>query len=306
MNLHRTNPQRVICFGIVGVALMIATCAWAGDQAAIVNDLTSKGVKFTETQNEVTGVEAADISKLGDPDFLAIAGLTHLQKLSFGRGLTDHHLSMLLALTNVTTFTTNGSDLDDEGVAQLAHFAKLQTLTFFHPGKSFHGPGLLPLAALQNLESLTVAGSSAFGNEGVAAIAKLPHLKSLRIWHTNADVNGLAELKNLSGLTSVTIGQRLSFQPPVALSDETIGILVSLRSLESISLNEARLSLAALTQLKQLPSLKRLTLDSIDIPEGDIETLKRDLPKVQIKWTAPSPQSIKRIQALFPPAAKAS
>ena len=79
-----------------------------------------------------------------------------------------------------------------------------------------------------------------FGNEGVSAISKLKALKSLRVWHTNADSQGVAFLKSLPGLTAVTLGQRLSYKPPTMVADDTIGVLVSIESLESVSLSESR------------------------------------------------------------------
>ena len=246
-----------------------------------------------------TGIDVPDLSRLSSDDWQRIAQLTHLQKLSFGKGLNNNQVSILTRLPDVTSFTTNGSDLDDEGVAQLSQFKKLQVLTFFHPGNHFRGTGLEKLAALPNLESLTVAGTAVFGNEGMSAISKLKHLKSLRVWHTAADSQGVAVLKSLPGLTAVTLGQRLSFKPPTMVADDTIGVLVSIKSLESISLSESRLSLDALSQLKQLPSLKRLTLDGIEISESDVEKLRTELPHAQIKWTAPSPAAAKRIKALF-------
>jgi hypothetical protein len=269
------------------------------DDAPTSKDLISKGVKITDTRGMTTGIEVPDPSRLGGDDWQNIAQLTHLQKLSFGKGLNNNQVSILSRLPDVTSFTTNGSELDDEGVAQLVQFKKLQVLTFFHPGKDFRGTGLEKLAALPNLESLTVAGTAVSGNEGMAAISKLPHLKSLRVWHTNADSQGVEFLKSLPGLTAVTLGQRLSFKPPTMVADDTIGVLISIKSLESISLSEARLSLDALSQLKQLPSLKRLTLDGIEISESDVEKLRAELPRAQIKWTAPPPAGAKRIKALF-------
>ena len=41
---------------------------------------------------------------------------------------------------------------------------------------------------------------------------------------------------------------------------------------------ESRLKLDALLHVKQLPNLKHLTLDGIDIPEGDVEKLRKELP----------------------------
>jgi hypothetical protein len=176
---------------------------------------------------------------------------------------------------------------------------KLRTLKFCHPGKSFSGTGLAVLNELPNLESLTVAGSLAFGDEGMAAAAKLTRLKQLRTWHAGQTIEGLKKIKDLKNLTSLTLGQRLTYTPPASVSDETIPLLLELKSLEVLQLEEARLSLAALAQLKQLTQLKKLNLEGIDIAETDVERLKKELPKVEVVWKKPNEVFQKRIHALF-------
>jgi hypothetical protein len=292
----------VLCSITASLVLLVVVASRAED-SGLAKELTEKGAKLTETQGIITGLDLPNLAKWSEDDFKKIGQLAHLQKLSFGAGLTDHHLSLLIHLPEVTTFTTNGSQLDDDGVRQLANFKNLTVLTFFHPGKEFTGVGLADLTVLPKLESLTVGGSSVFGNEGLSAIAKLSHLKGLRIWHCNADSQGLACLKDLQDLRSITVGQRLSNKPPTLLDDNALAILASMKSLESVSLMEARLSLSALSKLKQLPALTRLTLGGIDIPESDVAKLKAELPRAQIKWTAPTPVEMKRIEALFWPEA---
>ena len=56
-----------------------------------------------------------------------------------------------------------------------------------------------------------------------------------------------------------------------------------------------------LAQFKQLSDLKKLTLDGIDLPEAEVEALRQDLPKVEVKWTKPNEGVMKRINALFGP-----
>ena len=80
---------------------------------------------------------------------------------------------------------------------------------------------------------------------------------------------------------------------------ETLAVLAGMKSLESLQLSEARLSREALGQLKQLPELKKLILEGIDLTEAEADALRQDLPKVEIKWTKPSDVYLKRINALF-------
>src|SRR5262249_45061313 len=154
-------------------------------------DLTAKGAKIAEIKGVIATFDLPDPSKWSDEDFKKINELPHLQRLGFGLKFNAHQLSLLTELSDVTLIGTNGADLSDADIKQFTRFKKLTTLAFFHPGKSLTGPGLADLATLPSFESLTVGGSSTFGNDGMAAIAKLPHLKSFRVWHTNVDVDGL-------------------------------------------------------------------------------------------------------------------
>lgn len=286
---------------IAFIAFLSLLSAARADEAQVASELKAKGAKITETKGVITGIEVPKPTEWSDDDIKKINGLPHLQRLGFGLGFTDHQLSLLNGLSEVTNVGTNGANFTDVGIKAFTQFKKLQGIAFFHPGKSLTGTGLAALAELPDFGNLTVGGTYAFGNDGVAAIATLPHMKSLRIGHTGADVEGISKLKQLAGLTSISIGQHLSYTPPVAsLSEATIPVLLSMKSLESISLSEAKFSLNTLRQLKDLPKLKHLILDAVIISETDLAELRKELPNVQIKYTPPGDANLKRLKALFP------
>ena len=292
----RRSHFSILCLSALTLTLA-ALPVLRADEAQILQNLTAKGAKVTD-QRGVLGIEVPKPTEWTEADFKGIAQLTRVQHLSFGLGLTDAQLALLQGLPNVDTFGSNGANISDEGLKIFANFKKLQSLTFFHPGKAMTGTGFTALASLPALETMTVAGSSAFGNDGVAAVAQLSHLKSLRIFHTNADITGLAKLSALHNLTNLTLGQRLSYTKPVALSDETVTLATGFSNLQNLSFMEAELSLSALQKLKSLNHLKFLTLQGIQINSGDIEQLKSALNGVQIKYTAPDANGLKRIKAL--------
>ena len=283
------------------VLILAALFSLPADDAEIARLLREKGAKVVETKGVVSSVEAGDCSKWGDEEFRQLGRLTHLKSLSFGLGLSDKSLSLLSGLSELETLGSNGAQISDEGVKSLAAFKNLKVLSFFHPGKDFTGTGLAALAELPALESLTVAGSLSFGDEGMAAVGKLTHLKSFRTWHTGPTVEGVKKLKSLPNLKQLVLGQRLAYKPPTTVSDESVAVLAGMKSLETLSLSEARLTRGALAQFKQLSDLKKLTLDGIDLPEAEVEALRQDLPKVEVKWTKPNEGVMKRINALFGP-----
>ena len=281
------------------IPIALACLALLADDAEIAGPLVEKGAKVVEAKGVVTTLDAADCTKWTEEDFRQLGRLVHLKSLSLGPGVNDQTLTLLAGLPELESLQTNLSQVTDDGMKLLLPLARLKILKFFHPAKAFTGTGLAHLADHPALERLTVAGSLSFGDEGMAAVAKLTNLKELRTWHAGQTIEGVRKLKDLKNLKSLTLGQRLAYTPPTTLSDETIAVLVELKSLESLQLEESRLTFETLAQLKQLPELKKLTLEGIDLPEADVERLRKELPKVDVKWTKPSEIYLKRINALF-------
>jgi len=275
------------------------TCHLLASDPAVLSALKAKGGEVTETGGEITGLAFKDCKGLTEADYAQIRKLDHLKIVSYGVGVDDAGLKALAALPALEQLSTNGMTASDEGVSALAGCKALRSIAFFHPGKSFTGSGLAALAALPNLERLTVAGSSEFADEGMGAVARIAHLKEFRTWHVGATVEGIQKLTALKEIKSLTIGQRLANKPPAMLTDDAVAAVAGMASVEALSLQEARLTVAALSKLKHLPNLKRLTLDGIDIPEAEIAELRQQLPKVEVKWTAPNDAAKKRIGGVF-------
>ncbi|HVR82984.1 MAG TPA: hypothetical protein VMU54_01650, partial [Planctomycetota bacterium] len=191
------------------------------DDAEIATHLRELGAKVSESKGVVVSVDANDCSKWVEDDFKKLGQLAHLRALSMGAGLSDSTLPLLSGLAELETFQTNLSTVSDEGVKGFTALKNLQVLKFFHPGKTFTGVGLAQLAGLPRLSSVTVAGSLSFGDDGMAAVAKLAHLREFRTWHAGSTLTGMKSLSALKELKSLTLGQRLAYAPPTSLSDET-------------------------------------------------------------------------------------
>jgi hypothetical protein len=269
------------------------------DDAEIGKMLKEKGAKVVEKKGFVAALTISDGAKLSDEDFRQIGRLVHLQSLDLNNGLTDERLAQLADLAELEYLQTNVAQVSDDGLKPLARLKNLRNLKFFHPGKAFSGVGLAHLAGLPHLERLTVAGSLAFNDDGMAAVARLTRLQEFRLWHAGPTQEGVKKLKELKNLKSLYLGQRLTYKPPACPTDDTVAILAEIKSLESLQLDETRLTFAALQRLKQLPALKKLTLGGVDIPKADVERLKKELPSATIEWTEPNETYQKRIRALF-------
>jgi hypothetical protein len=259
------------------------TCAGADTTA-----LTAKGFKLTEKNGVITGLNGSAKGLTAD-DFRAIGAITTLTQLNLDGGeVDDANLKLLAPLVALQSLSFNATSFSDDGCKVFAGFPKLKNLALFHPSRSnpaFTGAGLAHLAVLPEFESLTLAGANT-GDAAMAAIARLPRLTSLRLWHNLETADGLKALGGMTSLKRLTLGQRLPGRPakPASFTDATLADLARMTGLEELSLMEARLSGAALLALKDLPNLKKLTVSQVDTPAADIEKLKAALPKVAIDW----------------------
>lgn len=298
-----TRALRPLVSFLVAVAslLLLASRAAQADDATAAEALRTAGAKVTLTKDLVTGCDIPDCSleKFPAANWEHLSKLAGLKALSFGSGLTDEMLAKLPVLPKLERFGTNAMHVTDEGLKPLAKQTTLTSVAFFHPPKHFTGVGLVHLAPLTNLQSLTVAGSLAFGDEGLAAVGQLKGLKNFRTWHAGGTDEGLKPLASLTQLESLVLGQRLTYKPPASPSDASIDVLLTFPALKTLDLQEARLSPAALTKLKGLKTLKTLKLTGVDLPAEGLEQVKQELGGVEVTWTQPNEVYQKRIKALF-------
>ncbi len=269
------------------------------DEIQSIETLRTAGAKLTESKGAVTGCEIADAATITIEQLQLLDQLPQLKSLSFGKGLSDEMLAKLPPLANLESFSSNASTATDDGIKALARYRKLRSIALFHPGKQFSGSGLAALAELPQLDRLTVAGSLAFDDTGMAAVGQLTHLQNFRTWHTGVTNEGVKKLASLPKLESLVVGQRLAYKGEACPSDDTMAILAQFKSLKTLDLQEARLSRGALEKLKALTGLKTLKLSGVEIAEVDLSQLKQELPGVEITRTEPSEAFQKRIQALF-------
>jgi hypothetical protein len=61
--------------------------------------------------------------------------------------------------------------------------------------------------------------------------------------------------------------------------------IAQIKTLEALELTEARLSAKIIPQLKALPKLTKLKIETVDISAGDVEAIQAALPncKVDVK-----------------------
>ena len=270
--------------------LSVFLCVLCGClQAADLESLKTLGAKVTETAGAVTQVQVK-CEAFTEADFRTLGTFTTIRDLTIsGKTVTDETLALLTGLVNLERLSTDGIQLTDDGYKHFAVFQKLTSLAFFHPAfrsEKFTGTGLAHLKALPKLERLTFAGSTA-GDAAMESIGQLTQLKEFRTWHTAQTQAGNAHLLKLTNLKALRIGQRLpnwGKDSPVSFDESTVQTLAQIKTLESLELTEARLSAKIIPQLKALPKLTKLKLETVDIPAADVEAIKAALPNCKVDF----------------------
>ncbi|HEV7404292.1 MAG TPA: hypothetical protein VGO11_15225 [Chthoniobacteraceae bacterium] len=225
---------------------------------------------------------------LTEEQWKAIAGLGAKGIGTGGKGINDETVARL-ATMNLEALAFDGAEGLTEGC--FPHLAKMKSLQRLSMGhmlqKGITGKGLALLKDLPALEALTLAGS-ATGNDAVQAVGELTQLTQFSNWHTRQTDPRAPYLLKLTNLKKLKLGRsndRVEGRNRLALTDETLVTIAQLKSLEELELEESRLTIPAILQLKALPKLKTLSLrNCLDVPSEDVEKLRKELPGVAIQW----------------------
>jgi len=189
---------------------------------------------------------------------------------------------------HVVKVSSDRASLSNEELALLASFEQLETLTLWHnqPANKddnedrYDGKGLAALTKLSNLTDITLAGG-AFDDDGMAAAAKLPHLKYLGIWHTDVTDVGLIALKDHPTFERIKLGPFWRER----ITDAGMAALAEVPNLKEVVIGETWLTFPGLASFIPLDGqLKELDLSNTLIEPGAVEKLRRKMSKTDIEW----------------------
>lgn len=284
------RPFCVLTAWMIAGLLSIAASSFAANAASEPTDAELEAMQATVVRKAGRIVELrAEADGFTPEDYRRVGSCTSLKKLSLsGKTLDDATLPLLAGLVELEEFSTNNTQLSDQGYRHFAAMVKLKKLALFHPSwdrAEFTGEGLAHLKDLPHLERLTFAGTTT-GDRAFEAIGTLTQLKELHFWHTMHTPAGNEHLKKLTNLTVLRIGQRLprgNPPPPPSFDAATIKLIAAMPSLERIELFEAVFTADDLLPLKQLPRLKALKISQTDITLADVETLRAAMVGVKVE-----------------------
>lgn len=317
-------------FALSVLGIVCAVSAAVADDQAIAEKLTALGGQVTQDNGVVTGVRFEDLMKQGSQEDLKrqfaaydqkqlhdvpalakvqevlelVSQLPNLKRLALSKcPIRDEQMPLITGLKKLEHLHLEATLISDDAYKQIAQLTELRSLALYHPALQrveFTGKGLAALKTLPNLERVIYAGmvparsaDASTYDDGIKAIGELTQLKEYQTWHTYQSEAGNAALLNLKQLKAVNLGGWLSRPPSV--TDQTLVTLAQLKGLESITLSEARISLDAFKELRNLPALKTLKINNVDIPGGTIEALREMLPGVTVTWQPASESTKNRL-----------
>ena len=254
---------------------------------------------FFEHVGHLSTLESLNIisTKFNDDWIPSLAKLTNLKSLRFTNNgkLTDAGMAQLAGLKNLENFSFVGTQMTGKAYAQFEGFAKLTGVS--HRGSSIDDEGLRQLCDhLPYLESLSLAHAK-FTDAGAPHLAKLTKLKGLELGTSKATPQALKAITKLP-LESLQLGEGFE-------SVACIAIVKDIASLRRLTLTNAQaLTDADLQVIAGLTQLDHLEIDKMPLSDERIPALKpfaflKSMRLVPVKAPFSQEQQAK-IQAALP------
>jgi hypothetical protein len=191
-------------------------------------------------------------------------------------GPADDALRKLATQTSVRTLQIGGQQVTDEN---LAYVGKLTGLEELRIDWAFHltDKGFLQLAGLKRLRLLEI-DKSKMTDASLEAIGKMTNLEELRIGGEGFSDRGLAQLKRLTRLKSLSLGEGNH-----QISDSDLEFLKNMQEMEDLDLRGWNVSDQGIATLRELKNLKTIHIGLSKEDDDRRKRLQELLPGVKIE-----------------------
>ena len=264
------------------------------------------------------------LERLTESGLSRLEGLTRLRRLEFHdmelTGSMLRHLNHSTQLEELKIFEGDGIEggISDEGMPPLGAMPRLRVLSLWC--HRITGSCLEPLRGSRSLEKLQVSVSplSAAGFENIGAIT---NLKDLYFNQVDVSDRNLLDLRNLTGLTSLTLHRNQS-----KITDAGLVHLSGMTRLEWLDLTGCKITGRGLASLKEMKQLKRLCLGWTQVDDVGLEVIAgfpqleilelhqtrvtdaglvhlrglKNLRKLSVMYTAVTPQAVDELKKAIP------
>jgi len=198
----------------------------------------------------------------------------------------------------------NGPSLCNEAFGWIAALPELRVIRIDHntpvpkspvPKEQYDGSGII---ALKNSKLEELGIGHAFGNAGMAALAQIPSLKKLHIFHSYVTDEGTAYLKGHAALEDVQFDTGAGTGRP--MRPATYAVLATLPRLKRVAMHETFVKWEdGFSHLQPLSGqIEAISLTNTLVVPADLARLKTEFPKAT--FTLSSPETLSAYFAKHP------
>ncbi len=215
--------------------------------------------------------------KLTDAGLQQLKSLPRLKTLNLAQSrITGAGLACLAASDGLETLSLSSTRLDDAGMANLRLFPNIESLDL--AGTDIGDDGLANLENLRQMRSLSIGQMGHVALHSLGIPLSLGH-ETPRGGARITDA-GIAHLAGLTKLESLRL-------TGIKLSDAGLAHLANLKQLQTLELSGTRVTSKGLAGLTQMPQLKSLNLANTDIDDDGLRLLGAitSLERLDLRWT---------------------
>jgi internalin A len=215
-----------------------------------------------------------------DAQFKNVNGLTKLTSLTVPGGVSNASISKLSKLKELRKLELpDGIVLSKESLEALSE-AKIETLNLYNSDEG----AMEGLTNWKHLQSLRLGPK--IGDKGIASIANLTTLESLKLMDTKVTDDGFAHLGRLTNLKTVDV-------PRAGFSGSGFRHLREAKNLKSLKLESSAITEAGLEGISKLPNITELHLPP-QIGDAGVKHLvtMKSIEKLQIRKSKVTDDSI--------------
>ena len=205
-----------------------------------------------------------------------LAHLIHLPLRSLALStsfFSNRALKEISHMEKLEVLDLSGTNVDDEGLKQLAQLKHLKTL-YLKGREKITNKGLANFAPLSNLETLNLSKDTWITGVGLGAIASLPSLRILRLDKSDIKDDDLVRIKELKNLKLLALRD-------TRIGDKGVDHLLNTQ-IQQLDLENTKITDKSLQSLVQMHALKELGLLGCHLSGEAVDELRTHRPDVTI------------------------
>jgi hypothetical protein len=187
--------------------------------------------------------------------------------------VSDKNIEPLQNLGYIEQILLDNTDITNQGMVHLASLNKLRDLSI--QGTLVTGPGLVYLSKMTSLERLGVSRLR-LDDAAVAHLTPLIKLTQLKLGAVGIGDPALKVLGTMNSLEGIDISKNKR------ITDQGMSYLSKLKHLHNLELSDTSVTVAALPYFKQMPALRKLSLDAHNFNANTLNELRKGLPACEI------------------------